>query len=135
MTANRNAGTDHGQAGMAVFIGGGTNGGVFGDPPTLNPGGSTRPNRINDALKPTADFRSVHATALNRLANGDTNVAASVLGARYEDFGVFDPSLAPPTTTTTAGPSTTTSTTAPPTTSTTAPPSSGGGLLGRLGGR
>ena len=127
MTANRNAGTDHGQAGMAMFIGGGTVGGVFGEPPTLNPGGTTRPNRINDALKPTADFRSVHATALNRLANGDTNVAASVLGAHYEDFGVFDPSFVPPTTTTTS------STVPPATTSTTAPASTGGGLLGRLG--
>ena len=122
MTANRNGGTDHGQAGMAVFIGGGTQRGVFGEAPTLDPGGPTRPNRINDALKPTADFRSVHATALNRLA-GDTNVAESVLGARFEDFGVFDPSAVPPTTTTTAPPASTT---------TTAPPSSSGGLLGGL---
>jgi uncharacterized protein (DUF1501 family) len=126
MSMNRNSGTDHGQAGMAMFVGGGAVGGVFGDAPTLNPGGATRPNRVNDALKPTADFRSVHATALNRMAKGDTNVADSVLGAHYEDFGVFDASLAPPTTTTTTPPSTTTSTTAPHTTTT--------GLLGRLGG-
>ncbi|HVT78154.1 MAG TPA: DUF1501 domain-containing protein [Acidimicrobiales bacterium] len=134
MTANKNAGTDHGQAGMAMFVGGGTCGGIFGDPPTLNPGGATRPNRINDALKPTADFRSVHATALNRLAKGDTNVADSVLGAHYEDFGVFDPSRAPVTTTTsTTAPPATTTTSAPPTTTTTAPPSRGrGGLLSRL---
>jgi uncharacterized protein (DUF1501 family) len=122
MTANRNGGTDHGQAGMAMFIGGGTQRGVFGEAPTLDPGGPTRPNRINDALRPTADFRSVHATALNRLANGDTNVANSVLGAHYEDFGVFDPSAVPATTTTTAPPATP---------STTAPPS-GGGLIGKL---
>jgi hypothetical protein len=117
-----------------MFIGGGTIGGVFGQAPTLNPGGTTRPNRINDALKPTADFRSVHATALNRLAKGDTSVAESVLGAHYEDFGVFDPSLVPPTTTTSStAPPPTTSTTAPPsTTTTTAPSSGGGGLLGRL---
>ncbi len=134
MSPNRNAGTDHGQAGMAMFVGGGTCGGIFGDPPTLNPGGATRPNRINDALKPTADFRSVHATALNRLAKGDTNVADSVLGAHYEDFGVFDPSLAPvPTTTSTTAPPATTTTTAPATTTTTAPSRSGGrGLLSRL---
>jgi uncharacterized protein (DUF1501 family) len=131
MTANRNGGTDHGQAGMAMFIGGGTQRGVFGQAPTLDPGGQTRPNRINDALKPNADFRSVHATALNRLANGETNVADSVLGGHYEDFGVFDPSAAPPTTTSTTAPPTTTSTTAPPTTPPTTAPSSGG-LLGRL---
>jgi uncharacterized protein (DUF1501 family) len=130
MSANRNAGTDHGQAGMAMFVGGGAVGGVFGDAPTLNPGGATRPNRINDALKPTADFRSVHATALNRMAKGDTNIGDSVLGAHYEDFGVFDPSLAPPSTTTsTTTPSSTTSTTAPKTTTTTAP----SGILGMLG--
>ncbi|MEY2419625.1 MAG: hypothetical protein QOG90_2305, partial [Actinomycetota bacterium] len=127
MSVNKNGGTDHGQAGMAMFIGGGAQRGVFGEPPTLDPGGATRPNRVSDALKPTADFRSVHATALNRLAKGDTNVAASVLGAQYEDFGVFNGP--PPTTTSTVPASTTTSTTAPKTTTTTAP----SGLLGKLG--
>lgn len=134
MTPNRNGGTDHGQAGMAMFIGGGARPGIFGEAPTLNPGGPTRPNRINDALKPTVDFRSVHATALNRMAKGDTNVADSVLGAHFDDFGVFDAS-APPTSTsststsTTAPTATTTSTTAPKTTTTTAPKT---GLLGGL---
>ncbi|HUR78533.1 MAG TPA: DUF1501 domain-containing protein [Acidimicrobiales bacterium] len=93
-TANRDGGTDHGQAGMAVFIGGGVKRGVFGQAPTLDPGGATRPNRISDALRPTVDFRSVHATALNRLAKGNANVADEVLGARYEDLRVF-PNRAP----------------------------------------
>jgi uncharacterized protein (DUF1501 family) len=121
-TANEDAGTDHGQAGMAMFIGGGVKRGVFGDAPTLDPA-----KRIDDAIKPTVDFRTVHATALNRLAKGDTNVADSVLGAHFEDLALFNPIGTPPPTTTTSTtvvpPSTTTSTTRPPTTtSTTRPP-------------
>jgi uncharacterized protein (DUF1501 family) len=115
-TANKDNGTDHGQAGMAMFIGAGVYKGVYGQAPTLDPGGPTRPNRISDALKPTFDFRSVHATVLNRLAKGDKNVGDSVLGAHYEDLGVFTPPP-PPTTTTTVKPTTTT--TVKPTTTTT----------------
>ncbi|MEY2418974.1 MAG: hypothetical protein QOG90_1654 [Actinomycetota bacterium] len=125
-TANKDNGTDHGQAGMAMFIGGGVYKGVYGQAPTLDPGGPTRPNRISDALKPTLDFRSIHATVLNRLAKGDTNVTDAVLGAHYEDLGVFTPPPPPTTTTsTTLAPTTTTvkpttTTTAKPTTTTTA---------------
>lgn len=109
-TANEDNGTDHGQAGMAIFIGGGVTRGIFGQAPTLDPGGPTRPNRVSDALKPTLDFRSVHASALTRLAKGDANVAESVLGAHYENLGVFNPGAPPPptTTTTTTRPTTTT---------------------------
>ncbi|HUR78535.1 MAG TPA: DUF1501 domain-containing protein [Acidimicrobiales bacterium] len=91
MTANRDGGTDHGQAGMAIFVGSGVMKGVYGQAPTLDPGGPTRPNRIGDALRPTVDFRSVHATALNRLAKGDANVGDAVLGARFEDLRLFTP--------------------------------------------
>jgi chitodextrinase len=109
-TANEDNGTDHGQAGMAMFIGGGVKRGIFGQAPTLDPGGPTRPNRISDALKPTVDFRSVHATVLTRLAKGDANVSDAVLKAHFEDLGVFAP-VSPPTTTTTRLTTTTTSTT------------------------
>ncbi len=121
ITANRDGGTDHGQAGMAMFIGGGVQRGIFGVAPTLDPGGPTRPNRVNDASRPMIDFRTVHATVLNRLAKGDTSAADSVLGAHYDDLGVF---TAPsPTTTTTAVTTTTVPpTTVPPTTTTTVKP-------------
>lgn len=134
-TANRDNGTDHGQAGMAVFIGGGTRRGVFGLAPTLDPGGPTRPNRRHDALTPTLDFRTVAATAINRLSKGDTNVADSVLKYHFEDLGVFTAAQTPPSSTTTTAAVTTTTamatttttvkpttTTAKPTTTTTAPP-------------
>jgi len=119
-TLNKDNGTDHGQAGMAIFIGGGAKRGVFGQAPTLDPGGPTAPNRIYDALKPTVDFRTVHATALARLAKGDTNVADEVLGAHFEDLNVFDPWGAPPSTTTSTTIAPTTTTVPPTTTSTTA---------------
>lgn len=109
-TATEDLGTDHGQAGMAMFIGGGTRRGVYGQAPTLDPGGPTAPNRVSDALIPTLDFRSVHATALARLAKDDTNVADSVLNGHYENLGVFSPWTppSPTTTTTTTAPTTTT---------------------------
>ncbi|MBV9664368.1 MAG: DUF1501 domain-containing protein [Actinobacteria bacterium] len=124
-TGNVNLGTDHGQSGMGIFIGGGAKGGVYGLAPTLDPGGATRPNRIYDALKPTIDFRAMHATAVGRLADAAT--AQTVLRGAYPDLGVFSGGPPPPppppasTTTTTAAPTTTT-TQAPATTSTTAPP-------------
>lgn len=118
-TANQDGGTDHGQAGMAMFIGGGVQRGVFGQAPTLDPGGPTRPNRRFDALKPNTDFRSVAATAMNRLTRGDTNVGDAVLGYHFEDLGVFAATTPPASTTTTA---VVTTTTVPPTTTTTRPP-------------
>src|SRR5581483_7179254 len=68
-TGNVNLGSDHGQSGMGIFIGGGVTGGVYGLAPTLDPGGPTKPNRIYDALKPTIDFRAMHFTALSRLSD------------------------------------------------------------------
>jgi uncharacterized protein (DUF1501 family) len=94
-TANETGGTDHGQAGMAVIVGNGARGGFYGQFPTLDPGGPTRPNRLYDALVPTVDFRSIHATAINRLA-GNTNVGDAVLRAHYEDLGIFSPVAPPP---------------------------------------
>lgn len=85
---NQAGGTDHGQAGAAVFIGPGVIRGIYGEAPTLDPGGPTAPNRIDDALAPTLDFRSVHATILNRLS-ADAGAAEAVLGGSYEDLGIF----------------------------------------------
>lgn len=69
------------------------------------------------------DFRTVHATVLNRLAKGDTDAADSVLGAHYDDLGVFTAPAPSPTTTTTAVTTTTVPpTTVPPTTTTTVKP-------------
>jgi PKD repeat protein len=88
---------------------------VYGQAPTLAPNsGGTFANRVGDAPRPTVDFRTVHATVLNRLAKGDSNVGDDVLGAHYEDLQLFGPLLPPPTTTTTTAPPPTTTTTAAP---------------------
>jgi uncharacterized protein (DUF1501 family) len=88
ITTNAGGGTDHGQASHGIVIGGGVRGGLYGEMPTLNPGGPTRPNRIFDAMRPTTDFRSMYATILNRLG-GDSNMTAEVLKGSFADLGFF----------------------------------------------
>lgn len=96
-TANASAGCDHGQAGVNILLGGGVSGGMYGQAPLTDPA-----HRLNDALVPTVDFRSVYATVLNRLA-GDTNTSAVVLGQPFADLNVFSghqvPAGGPPPTT------------------------------------
>ncbi|MBV8692489.1 MAG: DUF1501 domain-containing protein [Actinobacteria bacterium] len=95
VTFNDTSGTDHGQSGMGIFIGSGVNRGIFGEAPTLDPGGPTRPNRVYDALRPPIDFRAMHFTALSRLS--DPSTAQAVLNNQtYPLLGVFNrPVLAP----------------------------------------
>ena len=118
VTQNSSAGCDHGQASVNLLIGGGVTGGLYGQMPTLNPGGPTRPNRLNDAMIPTVDFRSVYATCLNRL-KGDPNLTADVLKGSFPDLGVFSGQAPPPSTTTTTTAPATTTTSSTSTTSTT----------------
>lgn len=111
-TANASAGCDHGQAGVNILLGGGVAGGMYGQQPPTDPA-----HRLNDALIPTVDFRSVYATALNRLA-GDSNTGATVLNQPFDDLGIFKGAQVP------AGGGTTT-TVAPTPTSTTVPTAGG----------
>jgi hypothetical protein len=83
---------------------------LYGVAPTLDPGGPTRPNRLNDALVPTVDFRSVYATILNRLG-GDPNLSDGILFTHFEDLGFFgapSPSGTPSSTSTSSTTTTTT---------------------------
>jgi len=116
-TANASAGSDHGQAGVNVLLGGGVAGGIYGQAPLTDPA-----HRLDDALIPTVDFRSVYATVLNRLS-GESNMTAGILKANFADLGIFSSSAPPPptTTTTSVATTTTTSTTRPTTTTTTKP--------------
>jgi uncharacterized protein (DUF1501 family) len=82
-TANASAGTDHGQAGVNIVLGGGVKGGLYGQAPLTDPA-----HRLNDALIPTVDFRSVYATVLNRLG-GDTNLTATILNQTFADLGIW----------------------------------------------
>jgi uncharacterized protein (DUF1501 family) len=125
VTQNAGQGCDHGQASVDLVVGGGVAGGLYGVMPTLNPGGPTRPNRLNDALIPTVDFRSVYSTILDRLG-GDPNLSDALLFSHFENLGFFGAPApgggAPPsTTTTTAAPGsypTTSTTMMPPATMT-----------------
>lgn len=83
---NAAGGTDHGRAGAAFLIGGGVQGGLYGQMPSLAV-------RDFDSLIPTVDFRSLYATVLNRLG-GDPALTAAVLGkdesnGDFGDLGVF----------------------------------------------
>jgi len=91
ITMNGTNGTDHGQGGMAVAIGDRVKRGIYGQQPTLDPGGSNRPNRIYDAMRPTTDFRSVFASALNFLSGSDHNLVESIVGAGFADVGFIGP--------------------------------------------
>jgi hypothetical protein len=95
VTANANAGTDHGQSGLAILAGGGVARGIYGEAPTLDPGGPTRPNRVHDAMRPIVDYRSLHATVLGRLARDGGGVAQAVLRGSFENLGVFSPADRP----------------------------------------
>ena len=108
-TANASAGCDHGQAGVNMLLGGGVKGGIYGQAPLTDPA-----HRLDDALIPTVDFRSVYSTVLNRLAK-DTSTSTAVLGQHFADLGVFTTAGSSPTSTTVA-PSSTTSTTSTTTT-------------------
>lgn len=82
-TANGSAGCDHGQAGVDIIVGGGVRGGLYGEAPLSAPNA-----RLDDALVPTVDFRSVYATILNRLGRSSA-ASHAVLARHFEDLGVF----------------------------------------------
>jgi uncharacterized protein (DUF1501 family) len=82
-TANGSAGCDHGQAGVDIIVGGGVHGGLYGEAPDTSPGA-----RLDDALVPTVDFRSVYATILNHLGRS-SSMGTAVLARHFEDLGVF----------------------------------------------
>ena len=82
-TANGSAGCDHGQAGVDIIVGGGVRGGLYGEAPLSAPKA-----RLDDALVPTLDFRSVYATILNHLGRSKATSTA-VLAKHFEDLGIF----------------------------------------------
>ena len=82
-TANASLGCDHGQAGVDILLGPKVKGGLYGTAPNTDPAA-----RLDDALVPTVDFRSVYATILNHLS-GNTAVSKEVLFGTYEDLHCF----------------------------------------------
>ncbi len=82
-TSNASGGCDHGQAGTDVLIGPKVKGGLYGEQPDTHPSA-----RLDDALVPTVDFRSVYATIINHLS-GNTAVSKDILFGIYEDLRIF----------------------------------------------
>ena len=60
VTENESQGTDHGLGNPMFVIGGGVNGGMYGEFPGLSA-------LVGDAVRPTTDFRRVLATVVDRL--------------------------------------------------------------------
>ncbi|MEZ5229704.1 MAG: DUF4214 domain-containing protein [Acidimicrobiales bacterium] len=76
--ANESGGTDHGTSNTLLAIGGGVNGGFYGQLPTL--GG----HRRWDNFETTVDFRQVYGNVVVRWLGADS---AEVIGADYADMG------------------------------------------------
>ncbi len=72
-------GTDHGSGGVAFVIGGGVNGGLYGEYPSLRP-----EDHSEGDLHFTNDFRSTYATILNRWLELDP---VPIVHGDYEQFG------------------------------------------------
>ncbi|MCY3690950.1 MAG: DUF1501 domain-containing protein [Chloroflexota bacterium] len=72
-------GTDHGSGGAAFVIGGGVNGGLYGEYPSLRP-----EDHSEGDLHFTNDFRSTYATILNRWLELDP---VPIVHGDYEQFG------------------------------------------------
>jgi uncharacterized protein (DUF1501 family) len=71
---NGSAGTDHGDAGTMLAIGGAVKGGIYGEPPDL------RRLDGNGSVRWTLDFRSVYATLLEGWLGVDST---AILGGRF----------------------------------------------------
>lgn len=75
---NASFGTDHGQGGLMLMLGGGVKGGVFGSEPDLE-------DLEGNALKYKTDFRSVYAAALQWIAANPRQV----LGADFSPLPIL----------------------------------------------
>ncbi|MCY3845809.1 MAG: DUF1501 domain-containing protein [Acidobacteria bacterium] len=78
---NTGLGTDHGTANVSFVIGGGTQGGQYGPPPSLTE------LVYGDNLQYTTDFRRVYASLIEEYLG--YRKSESVLGDKFETLGMF----------------------------------------------
>jgi uncharacterized protein (DUF1501 family) len=98
---NGSFGTDHGQAGVAMVLGEGVNGGIFGEQPSLT-------DLQDGNVKMNVDFRSVYATLLSRFLGADDS---AIIGASHQRLLLSKADAQAATSSTTTSTSTSTSTT------------------------
>ena len=78
---NAGGGTDHGAANVAFVLGGGVNGGQYGDPVSIT-------ELVYDGnLQYTTDFRRLYATIIEQALGYPQS--ADVLGSRFKTFDMF----------------------------------------------
>lgn len=70
------SGCDHGSGGVAFLIGGGVNGGMYGDYPSLK-----EAEQIEGDLKSNNDFRSTYPSILEQVLDLD---APSIVNGQFE---------------------------------------------------
>lgn len=106
---NGSYGTDHGTSGVAMVMGDGVNGGIFGEQPSLLDLDSNANLRMN------VDFRSVQATLLSRFLGANDS---AIIGASHQRLLLSAADAAAVSTTTTSTSTSSTSTTSTSTSST-----------------
>ena len=99
---NGSHGTDHGTSSVAMVMGDGVNGGIFGAQPSL----TALDSRKNMVMN--VDFRSVYATLLSRFLGGDD---VAIIGSAHTRLLLSAADAAAATSSTTSTTSSTTSTT------------------------
>jgi uncharacterized protein (DUF1501 family) len=86
ITENGSGGTDHGEGGLMMAIGGGVHGGLYGTAPDLNPyAGNPTLSNSNGDVKWDIDFRSVYARILDNWLGGDS---VAILGGDFRNPGL-----------------------------------------------
>jgi uncharacterized protein (DUF1501 family) len=86
ITENGSGGTDHGEGGLMMAIGGNVRGGIYGTAPDLNPyaGNPTLSNSSGD-VKWDIDYRGVYARILDTWLGADS---VAILGGDYRNSGL-----------------------------------------------
>jgi uncharacterized protein (DUF1501 family) len=86
---NGSQGTDHGEGGVMMVLGGGVRGGIYGTSPDLNPfaGNPTLSSGGGD-VRWDIDFRRVYAEVLDRWLGADS---AAILGGDFRQRVGFLP--------------------------------------------
>jgi uncharacterized protein (DUF1501 family) len=86
ITENGSGGTDHGEGGLMMAIGGSVRGGIYGTAPDLNPyAGNPTLSNSNGDVKWDIDFRSVYARILDNWLGADS---VPILGADFRNPGL-----------------------------------------------